>query len=152
MGCALTLHDQKYCVIVLIFSLASRKYTESFVFPMCRTHYHIIKGRWICLHISVVDTQLALHPEPRCGDKEIKYLKSLILISVSGQFVRVSSWFSVVSGGTVNCTMQLWTHHRVIMSAVNYLCLPVDWRGVVVPHFFLLSIVTDSCTSTISRL
>lgn len=29
--------------------------------------------------------------------------------------------------------------------------LPVDCRGVVVPHFLLLSIVADACTSTTSE-
>ncbi len=50
-------------------------------------------------------------------------------------------------------TQTLWTycklHHMVlecevqINSQLLHLCVPVDWCSVVVPHFLLLSIVTD---------
>lgn len=49
---------------LLIFS-----HVPAFLLPACPTDNHIVAGRRICLHLNVVDTQVALHPKPGSGDR-----------------------------------------------------------------------------------
>lgn len=64
------------------------------------------------MHLNVVHTQVTLHPEPE-EEHTGKHTQMYVLA------------FSVCV-----CVIEMC------------LVLPVDWRGVVVPHFLLLSIIT----------
>lgn len=44
---------------LLIFS-----HVPALLLPPCPAYYQVVAGRWICLHLDVVDTQVALHPKP----------------------------------------------------------------------------------------
>lgn len=54
-------------------------HVPAFLLPPSPAYYHIVAGRRICLHLDIVDTQMAFHPKPgiRTQKERCKYLQFL---------------------------------------------------------------------------